>query len=158
MNSQEEDEVWQVIIGARVEVSRTLTDISVLVPLPRCANSDCALSLSGISPCYVLINLFVLSHVPCLIYRWLQNSKNTWSWKPLGWLHLVFQRWRQKLRTKLVGSECTAKGPFEFSSGCKMRDLDSSKAHVAVPLWESSPFPLARESVSRKQCSYCPLE
>lgn len=35
MNSQEEDEVWQVIIGARVEVSRRLTDVSVLVPLPR---------------------------------------------------------------------------------------------------------------------------
>lgn len=35
MNSQEEDEVWQVIIGARVEVSKE-SGISVCQLLPPC--------------------------------------------------------------------------------------------------------------------------
>ena len=39
----------------------------------------------------------------CLIHRWLQNNKSTWSWKPPGWLPSVSQRWLQKQPTKLVG-------------------------------------------------------
>lgn len=87
MNSEEVDAVWQVVIGARVDVSKQTS-----LPSPSASPTLLTPLSTAQESCQVCYTLLILYPAP----RWPPSSRNTSGWNPAGWRRCGCRRWRQR--------------------------------------------------------------